>query len=907
MKILELKPVSKPIQAKVNIPGSKSYTNRALLLAALSGAAVKISNPLLSDDTKAMIHCLKSLGIKVTEKEDCLIVSSKLNTIQDKTYNLNADLSGTTIRFMLAFSTIVPGIKILSGKEGLNKRPIAELVDGLIQLGAKIEYLDKADYPPVKVLSSRLDRKIVKIKGSVSSQYISALLMIGPVVKGLVIDIEGQQVSKPYIDMTIDIMEHFGVKVVNEDYKKYVIDSNQKYKAAEYVVEGDLSSAGYFLVIAALTKSKITIRNINPHSKQADMGFIKILESMGNKISFGKNEVSITGVGIKPVNVNMKGCPDQIQTMAVLAAFASGTSKISGISTLRIKETDRVSALRQELKKMGIKTSATKDVLIIHGGNPKAATIETYGDHRMAMSFAVAQIKLPQLRIKNPEVVSKTFPEFWRQFSKLKKIKYCLPIIKSKSSEVVSLIKETQDQFDYFEIWLDYIQDLRLDFINDIRNQFGDKLIFLFRRQNLETPKMDFKKRKDIMDAISKTDCFLDLDISQKKELVHLKKNSQTRLLLSYHNYNETPDDEKLKEIISLMKKSNPDIYKISTFCKSDSDAIRLIDLLSKLKENNLKCIVLGMGQNGIITRIAGALLGNEINFAPLSLEDKSASGQLAKPQLENILKKIRLCYFVADPVEHSMSPQMHYAGYKALGIENNFLFLRKRVSPKNLKKFIEEIKENSNFKGASISIPHKVEIMKYLDEIDEVAKRIGAVNTIVKNDKKIKGYNTDYLGILNPLKQKTILKDKKAAIIGAGGAARAAVYALISQGAKVTVFNRDVKKAEKLAHDFDCQFDSLDNINRVSDFDIVIHATKVGMNPKDKPIIPVTLIKNNQIILDVVYSHTMPETKLIKKALKAKATAISGIEMLLYQGVAQFELLIGRKAPIEAMRKALP
>lgn len=487
------------------------------------------------------------------------------------------------------------------------------------------------------------------------------------------------------------------------------------------------------------------------------------------------------------------------------------------------------------------------------------------------------------------------------------KQKYCLPILKTKTTEVLKIISENRNHYDFFEIWLDYIKDLNLDFIEALIKRFDGKLILLFRRQNLETPKMSFQKRKKIMDVISKTDCFLDLDISQQKELEYLKKNpKKIKLVVSYHNYVETPDDKKLEEIISFMKKNNPDIYKISTFCKSDSDAIRLIDLLSKLKEGNLKYIVLGMGAKGIITRIAGVLLGNEINFAPISLEDKSAPGQLIRKSLDEILKNIKICYFVADPVEHSMSPQMHNAGYKALGLENDFIFLRKRVSPQNLKKIVNDIREDPHFRGASISIPHKIEIMKYLDEIDKVAKKIGAVNTIVKIGKKLKGYNTDYLGILNPLNIKTVLKDKKAAVLGAGGAARAAVYALASQGVKVTVFNRDVKKAEKLASDFNCHFDSLDNINRVSDFDIVIHATKVGMYPKDKPIIPAALIKSNQIILDVVYSYTTAETKLIKDALKAKATAISGIEMLLYQGIAQFELFTGKKAPIEAMRKAI-
>lgn len=487
------------------------------------------------------------------------------------------------------------------------------------------------------------------------------------------------------------------------------------------------------------------------------------------------------------------------------------------------------------------------------------------------------------------------------------KQKYCLPILKTKTTEVLKIILENRTSYDFFEVWLDYIKDLNLDFIETLIKRFDGKLIFLFRRQDLESPKMNYQKRIEIMDIISKTDCFLDLDISQKKELEYLKKNPQkTRLIVSYHNYKETPSTQKIEKIILVINKHNPQICKISTFCNKNSDALRLIDLLSSLKESGVKCIILGMGSKGNITRIAGVILGNEINFAPLFLKDKSASGQLTKSQLENVLKNIRLCYFVADPVEHSMSPQMHNAGYRALGIENDFIFLRRRVKSKDLSKFINRIKKEENFRGASISIPHKVEIMKYLDEIDTVAKKIGAVNTIVKNNKKIKGYNTDYLGILNPLKQKTILKDKNAAVIGAGGAARAAVYALISQGSIVTVFNRDVKKAKELAHNFDCQFDSLDNISRVSDFDIVIHATKVGIYPKDKPIIPATLIKDNQIILDVVYSHAMGKTKLIKEALKCKATPISGIEMLLYQGITQFELFTGKKAPIEAMRKAI-
>lgn len=415
----EVVPLTKPISAELTIPGSKSYTNRALLLAAMTGSKVKIVNPLTSDDTRSMIDCLKTLGIKVLEKKDSIEISGNLGGLPNRLYNLDANLSGTTLRFLLALSTIIPGTKKLWGKEGLNKRPIGELVSGLTQLGARIDYLGVRGFPPVLVQSSSLHPGIVKLKGNISSQYISAVLMIAPMVGEVTIQIIGEQISKPYIDMTTNTIKQFGVEIINEDYKRYIVSHKQQYKATQYTVEGDYSSASYFLAVAALTKSKITLENINPKSKQGDMKFIKILEIMGNRISFDQNQLTIQGKGIKPVNVDMRDCPDQIQTLAVLAAFAKGITKISGVSSLRIKETDRIFALREELKKMGIRTSSTKDTLTIYGGNPKAARIDTFSDHRMAMSFAVAGAKLSGMEINDPDVVSKTFPTFWEKLKAL--------------------------------------------------------------------------------------------------------------------------------------------------------------------------------------------------------------------------------------------------------------------------------------------------------------------------------------------------------------------------------------------------------------------------------------------------------------------------------------------------------
>jgi len=403
----------------IEIPGSKSYTNRALLLAALTKGKVKINNPLISDDTIAMINCLKTLGIKIIKKKDSIEVIGDIFSIENKKYKLNANLSGTTIRFITALSAVTPGVKVITGKDGLNKRPIKDLVNSLKQLGVKISYLEKDGFPPLFVEPVKSSKKNININGSVSSQYLSAILMVAPVIGGITINVVGKQISKPYVDMTIDIMKKFDASVINKNYKKYIISGNQKYSCSSYDVEGDFSSAGYFFATAALTKSKIVVKNLNPDSKQADKKLLNILEKMGSKITYKKNEIVINGNGVKALDIDVLDFPDQAQTLAVLAAFAHGKTKLIGVKSLRIKETERVIALQNELKKMNIKTLATKDSLTVFGGAPKAAEIETCGDHRMAMAFAIAKNILPKIVIKNPEVVNKTFPDFWKKMEEI--------------------------------------------------------------------------------------------------------------------------------------------------------------------------------------------------------------------------------------------------------------------------------------------------------------------------------------------------------------------------------------------------------------------------------------------------------------------------------------------------------
>jgi len=404
----------------VVVPGSKSYTNRALMIGAMTYGPVRLVNPLYADDTNAMIGCLRELGLLIETNRDHIIVHGDIRCIEDKTYHLFAHDSGTTVRFLLALLCIVPGKKVLSGNKRLRERPIRELVEALRELGAIIDYCEEEGKLPLHISSSRLFGKSIHLDGSLSSQFCSALLLIAPYfTEGFTLTVKDLR-AKPYVDMTIQCMQDFGVKVDSKESGCYQLFPNQWYRCGSYVIEGDFSSAGYFFALAALTKSTICVENIPRYSLQADRKLLDILEKMGNQITFLSRGICLEGKAIAPVQVDMSDCPDQVMTLAVLAAFAPGVTHISGTSSLRVKETERVVALKTELGKMGICTQDSHDTLFIYGAKPKAALIETYNDHRIAMAFGVASCVLQGLTIAQPEVVTKTFPMFWEELKKLR-------------------------------------------------------------------------------------------------------------------------------------------------------------------------------------------------------------------------------------------------------------------------------------------------------------------------------------------------------------------------------------------------------------------------------------------------------------------------------------------------------
>lgn len=386
---------------EIAIPGSKSLTNRAIMLASLSSGISKISNFSNSLDSRLMIKAMQKLGVKITKNNNKLEIIGNQGNFKKFNGKINVGNAGTTTRFLTSLVTLVPGRIVIVKSKRMKERPIKELREALktIKTG--------------KVL----------IKGDISSQFISSLLMIAPVFeKGLIIRVIGKLVSKSYVDMTIDLLKKFSVKVINHQYKKFIVEKKQKLKSTNYEVDGDASGASYFWAIAAITGKKIKVKNINPLSPQGDIKFVEILKKMGCQVRKNNKGKWIRVKGpkiLRGIMVNMENMPDTAQTLAVISAFAEGKTKITGLLTLKVKETDRLLALKNELEKMKIKSEIADDSIIITGGKPQKAVIKTYKDHRMAMAFAVAKSRIPELIIKNPEVVKKSFPEFWEKLKQI--------------------------------------------------------------------------------------------------------------------------------------------------------------------------------------------------------------------------------------------------------------------------------------------------------------------------------------------------------------------------------------------------------------------------------------------------------------------------------------------------------
>jgi 3-phosphoshikimate 1-carboxyvinyltransferase len=428
---------------EIRIPGSKSYTNRALLLAALAKGKSTLINPLKSDDTSVLVAALRKLGIEITIGNGKYLVYGSGGKFRKPAGPLYLGNAGTAVRFLTAVLTASNFKSVITGNKRMQKRPVGDLIDALRKLGTNIKATN--DCPPI-VINGGLRGGTTVVKGNISSQYLSALLMASPLAKIIVtVKVNGHLTSLPYVKMTLDAMGRFGVRVTAGGFGVFKIQPSS-YKPAVYTVEGDASSASYFWAIAALNRCRVKVLNINPTSAQADIGLLEILKKMGCKIVSGRNFVSVSGPAkLKALDkIDLNHMPDSAMTTAILAAFANGKSVLKNLGNLRVKECDRLKALFTEIRKIGADVKEGRDRLEINGrpDTGQSAIIDTYDDHRMAMCFAVAGSKIPGIQIQNPQCVSKTYPDFWRDLRKIGlKTKTCR--ISSKENIVLGGLRGT--------------------------------------------------------------------------------------------------------------------------------------------------------------------------------------------------------------------------------------------------------------------------------------------------------------------------------------------------------------------------------------------------------------------------------------------------------------------------------
>lgn len=416
-----MQPVNHPVKGRIRPPGSKSLTNRALTVAALAQGTSHLTGVLDSQDTRVMIDSLQRLGLAVRhEAEACTLeITGCGGQIPNSTAELWLENSGTSIRFLTALCSLGRGTYRLDGSERMRERPIGELVSGLQQWGVDLACELGTECPPVKIQGSGLRGGLARIPGNISSQFLSAMLMAAPLAQENVeIQLVGDLVSEPYIDMTLGVMAKFGVQVETPGDGRYCVN-RQVYHATDYDIEPDASAASYFFALAAVTGGEISVDGLSRWSLQGDVHFVDALERMGCDVRFEPQSITVRGKPLKGIEIDMNAISDTAQTLAAVAPYASSPTRIYNVKHMRFKETDRISALVNELRRVGIQVDEADDGLTIYPGVPQPGTIETYNDHRMAMSFALLGLRAPGISIADPGCTAKTYPQFFQDLARL--------------------------------------------------------------------------------------------------------------------------------------------------------------------------------------------------------------------------------------------------------------------------------------------------------------------------------------------------------------------------------------------------------------------------------------------------------------------------------------------------------
>jgi 3-phosphoshikimate 1-carboxyvinyltransferase len=415
-EVLDLKP-ARQARGPVRLPGSKSISNRVLLLAALAGGETEVSGLLDADDTRVMREALARLGVALTERPAGITVHGAGGPFPEKKADLFLGNAGTALRPLTAALAFSEGEYFLSGVPRMHERPIGDLVDALRSVGARIDYTGNAGYPPLRIHPStlRLERP-VRVRGDVSSQFLTALLMALPLARrAAAIEVEGELISKPYVEITLNVMRRFGLEVRRDGWTRFHVPAATYASPKRILVEGDASSASYFLAAGAMAGGPVRVQGVGRDSIQGDVRFTEVLEAMGASVTMGEDWIECASTGtLRAIDRDMNHIPDAAMTAAVLALFADGPSTLRNIASWRVKETDRLAAMASELRKLGARVEEGPDYLRITPGTLRSgAAIDTYDDHRMAMSFSLVSLAGVPVRINDPQCVAKTFPDYF--------------------------------------------------------------------------------------------------------------------------------------------------------------------------------------------------------------------------------------------------------------------------------------------------------------------------------------------------------------------------------------------------------------------------------------------------------------------------------------------------------------
>jgi 3-phosphoshikimate 1-carboxyvinyltransferase len=408
-----------PRPVTVQAPSAKAYTLRALLFGALADGVSTLRRPLLAEDQINMIACLEGLGVKIEKEPDLLRVHGLGGRFRVQKDELHVGDSGVTMNFLTAAAALGDKPVVLGGTPRLNERPIKEVVDAVRQLGVKVDYLGAEGLPPVRIHPTGLAGGRTKFHGAVTSQYFSSLVISAPLAKGpVVLECLDDMTERPYFDISTSMMADFGVKAVNHDYRTIDVVP-QTYRARDYLVEGDFSSASFLFLVAAVLGSKVRVEGLNQHSVQGDKRFLDLLERMGCRVEWDGNAVEVTGGDLVAIEEDMSDVPDLVPPLSVAAAFARGETRFTRVGHLVHKESNRVVAMETELKKMGVDARHDAETMTIVGNRKgiRGASVLTYKDHRIAMSLAVAGLAVGDQHIENPGCVAKSFPDFWEKLA----------------------------------------------------------------------------------------------------------------------------------------------------------------------------------------------------------------------------------------------------------------------------------------------------------------------------------------------------------------------------------------------------------------------------------------------------------------------------------------------------------